>query len=248
MDGPEAFHDRNRVDHNNNGSYSSVKNAATLLTSTAKGRRIFGSVLCVIDLANDPIVTYEHFLSLGLNRIDFLLPDVYYPPGKSEFAHTPYADWLIAIFDRWYDADDPDVRVRFFEAIISGLIGESTGLDCLGVDPMGLAVIETDGSLEPLDVMKCTENGLTKLGLNVIANEIDDLKRFDIIKKQLQPDANLSSRCRSCEYRESCGGGYLPHRYNTDGFINPSVYCTDLFKLHQHIADRLDRTLDHLQG
>ena len=41
-------------------------------------------------------------------------------PGRRRCA-TPYADWLITIFDRWYDK--PDTRVRLFDEIIRLLLG-----------------------------------------------------------------------------------------------------------------------------
>jgi uncharacterized protein len=37
-----------------------------------------------------------------------------------------------------------------------------------------------------------------------------------------------------------CGGGLYAHRYDKDtGFLNPSVYCPDLFALIRHIRGRL---------
>lgn len=209
-----------------------------------------GSVLCVINLENSPSEIYDHFLDLGLVTMDFLLPDcnyVYYPPGKKGFHHTPYGDWLIELFDRWYEMDDPSVSIRLFESILLALLGQGTGLDSIGSDPLGLAIIETDGSIEPLDVLKCTESGVTKLGINILNDQIDDLNRFQFIHVQTRQAGALSPVCQACEYHSSCGGGYLPHRYSGEGvFRNPSVYCADLFKLFAHLESRIDSTKESL--
>ena len=37
-----------------------------------------------------------------------------------------------------------------------------------------------------------------------------------------------------------CGGGYYPHRYSVEqSYMNPSVYCKDLYKLINHINNRI---------
>lgn len=48
----------------------------------------------------------------------------------------------------------------------------------------------------------------------------------------------LAKKCIACPIKETCGGGYLPHRYSTiNGFNNPSVYCEDLLKLITHVQN-----------
>ena len=51
---------------------------------------------------------------------------------------------------------------------------------------------------------------------------------------------SLPAACRGCVERDTCGGGYLPHRYSRDrGFDNPSVWCADLLRLFGHIRGRM---------
>jgi uncharacterized protein len=50
----------------------------------------------------------------------------------------------------------------------------------------------------------------------------------------------LSTTCLGCPVHLVCGAGLYPHRYHpTNGFLNPSVYCTDLRRLIEHIRDRM---------
>jgi uncharacterized protein len=52
--------------------------------------------------------------------------------------------------------------------------------------------------------------------------------------------AALAEKCQRCPLVEVCGGGYLPHRFNSgNGYRNPSVYCADLEYLIHHVQDSM---------
>jgi uncharacterized protein len=86
-------------------------------------------LLCPIDIRNDPLSTYEALTAFEPPRIDFLLPHGAWaspPPGRMpEATETPYADWLITIFDHWYSA--PRTRIRLFDEIMRLILGEKFG-------------------------------------------------------------------------------------------------------------------------
>jgi uncharacterized protein len=66
-------------------------------------RHLFNGLLCTIDLRNDPMATFRALAGCDPPKIDFLLPHGTWakpPPGREPgAAGTPYADWLIAVFD-----------------------------------------------------------------------------------------------------------------------------------------------------
>jgi hypothetical protein len=66
------------------------------------------------------------------------------PPERAERAGE-YADWLIAFYDRWAAQGRP-VGIRTFDSILSALRGGESFTEALGLEPVTLAVIETDGS------------------------------------------------------------------------------------------------------
>jgi uncharacterized protein len=82
--------------------------------------------------------------------IDFLLPHGNWsspPPGRIPGSkETPYADWLISVFNHWYDAPRQEVRVRLFAEIMKLLLGGKSATELVGLSPYGAIVIETDGS------------------------------------------------------------------------------------------------------
>jgi uncharacterized protein len=248
LDGPPAINDENRVNHGGRGSYRAVRAAIDLALADPRCAKLFGSVLTVVNLACDPLALYRHFKELGLRGADFLLPDSTYdrpPPGVSmDGDRTPYADWLITIFDEWFEAGNIDFRIRLFEDIIALVFGCPASTDNIGGRPNDVLVIETDGGIEPVDVLKGCGDGFTKIGMNVLVNEIDDAYDSPLLRTYQIGAAALCDTCSGCAIRDVCGGGYLPHRYSSrTGFANPSVYCHDLAKLITHVQARVLETL-----
>jgi uncharacterized protein len=246
LDGPQSVHDANRVDHAGRGSYSSVRRAVQTALGEPRFEANFGGVLAVIDLDSDPLELYRHHRDLGIRRCDFLLPDGTHdrPPRRTSASATPYGDWLITLFDAWFDAQDTSLSIRLFDEIIGLLLRGEPGTDALGGGRNGLLVIETDGGIEPVDVLKICGPSFTKLGLNVHRNEIREACATELVRSYHGGAAELCETCRGCPVVQVCGGGYLPHRYSSqNAFANPSVYCLDLMKLITHVRNRLHATI-----
>jgi uncharacterized protein len=103
VDGDAAAHDRHRRFASGRGSYRAV---AAALHRLQRFPHLYGGLLCTVDLRNDPVRTYQALVDLGPPKIDFLLPHGTWdqpPPGRypDRQASTPYADWLIEVFDHW---------------------------------------------------------------------------------------------------------------------------------------------------
>lgn len=238
LDGDQAANDRHRVRRGGRGSYQDVANGLRLLGS-AEFRRLFRGLLCTIDLANDPVTCYEALLEFAPPTVDFLLPHGNWntpPPGWSP-GSTPYADWLIAVFDRWYDAPRRETGVRLFEEIINVALGGTSRLEGIGLSPTAMVVVETDGMIEQSDVLATAFPGAAATGLHVSRDDFDAaLRHPDLMARH----AGLPTGCRGCDLRMVCGGGLRAHRFRAgNGFDNPSVYCADLYRLIGHVRGRL---------
>lgn len=239
LDGDAGAHDRHRQFASGRGSYQAV---AAALRRLRRFPHLYGGLLCTIDLRNDPVRTYRALADFGPPKVDFLLPHGTWlqpPPGRiAGAATTPYADWLIEVFDYWYPK--PQTGIRLFDEILHLLLGGASDSEIVGLAPARMVVIETDGSVEQEDTLKAAYAGATQTGLHVARDPLDAaLMLPQIVARQVGAKA-LSARCRECPVRAVCGGGLYSHRYREGtGFLNPSVYCPDLLALIGHIRDRV---------
>jgi len=239
MDGPREIHDKNRFNFAGRGSYDDVVRGVKLMQRIPEQ---FGGVLCVIDPTADGLGVYRHFRELGVNRIDFLWPLDHnwdaLPPGHEESGATPYAEYLIPIFDEWWGLKDKTVRIRYFNQLIQNIFGARGGLDSLGGNPVTITSIDSDGGIEPVDSLKACGDGFTRMGINILSDPLEAVYNQPLFQAAIAGQDGLCSSCRACPLHDVCGGGYLPHRYSKgNGFANPTVYCRDVWKLSNHILD-----------
>lgn len=236
LDGDAEATGRHRLYHSGRNSYDDVADGLLLLGS-AEFRDIYGGILCVIDASQEPVATYESLLKFAPPALDLLLPHANWsspPPGAD------YADWLIAVFERWYSAPVQETRIRLFTELIQLILGGSAAVEVLGLQPETLIVVGTDGTIKQLDSLSSAYADAAETGLHILTSSFDAaLDHPTTVARQLGADA-LSDQCRACPVMEICGGGLYPHRYREGaGFRNPSVYCADLLRLINHVKARV---------
>ena len=237
IDGPPPVNDLYRVDRLGRGTTAKLESKLQLLFQP-RYRPAFGGFLCVINTEANPVDTFRYLASFEDAPIDFILPYDNHdrlPVGKTGIeGPTPYADWLISIFDIW-TSERLTNRIRLFDSILQMLFGGQSLVESVGEDPTDIVVVETDGSLEAVDSLKATYQGATKVGLNVFLDTFDAFQARTMGMIGGPAPNRLCTECQLCSVRMICGG-YLPHRYSSkNGFDNPSIYCHDLQKLIRHI-------------
>jgi uncharacterized protein len=252
LDGGQQAHDRHRQYARGKGSHSGVLRGLARLQQPSY-RHLFRGLLCTIDISNDPVQVYQDLLDTGTPGMDFLLPHanwVSLPPGYAQRSaagepRTAYAEWLSAIFDRWYSQPRREAGIRLFEEIINLLLGGASRSEAIGISPVRMAVVDTDGSIEQVDHLKSAFEGAPETGLNIQTDALDAALTHPSIVARQRGLRALSAICLSCPVHRICGAGLYGHRYRPDtGFRNPSVYCADLRRLIEHIRDRLHTDLD----
>ena len=236
LDGDAEATGRYRLYPSGRNSFDAVAAGLRLLSSPGF-REIYHGILCTIDVQNDPVSTYEALLEFHPPAVDLLLPHANWscpPPG------TGYADWLIAVFERWYSAPERETRVRLFTELIQLVLGSPGAVEGLGLTPSTLIVVDTDGSIKQLDSLSSTYHGAAETGLHVSTDAFDAaLSHPTTVARQIGVDA-LADQCQRCPVLRVCGGGLYPHRYRSGaGFRHPSVYCADLLRLITHVSDRV---------
>ncbi len=243
LDGTPEDNDRYRIDHAGKGSY--VRIVQGLKTAQqSPSLKYKPGLLSVLNVNSDPIAIYEHFKSLEVKAAEFLLPDSTYdqpPPRAFNNSETPYADWLIALFDCWINEPNGErISLGMYEQIINSILGGNGSNEGLGNGSNELLVIETNGAIEAVDVLRICGDGFTRRNANVLTHDFDEALDNDLAKLYHASHKKLCRQCRACPVKEICGGGYLPHRHSSkNGFNNPSVYCHDLLKLITHIQNKV---------
>ena len=243
LDGDAEATGRHRVYASGRNSFDDVADGLDLLGSPGY-RDIYSGILCTVDVQNDPVATYQALLKFRPPAIDLLLPHANWscpPPGSG------YADWLIAVFDRWYSAPVQETRIRMFSELIQLILGQPGAVEGLGLAPSTLVVVETDGTIKQLDSLSSAYPGAADTGRHILTDSFDAvLDHPTTIARQLGAAA-LSPQCQACPVMAVCGGGLYPHRYRAgSGFRHPSVYCADLLRLITHVRDRVSRDLNRI--
>ncbi len=238
IDGTPEVHDAFRVDHAGKGSYNKVVDGLRKLIDAG----LDPGALCVINPGHAGIEVYRHLRSLGLKRINFLLPDATHdskPLLYGKLGPTCVADYLIPIFDEWFEEDDPEIIVKLFVEVLRLLFGGTPLTDNFGasLDGQSYLIIESDGSIHGTDVLKICYEGASDTGLNVLENGFDDLPRSSpLVFQIIDRGVPLCETCLACPEREICRGGAMAHRYSrAREFDNPTAWCADMLKLIDHI-------------
>lgn len=239
LDGDRTANDRHRLFANGRSSHPLVLRAVKLLRED-RYRHLDLGLLCTIDVRNDPVEVFDALAELDPPQVDFLLPHATWdePPSRPDGSPTAYADWLLAVFDRWTEQGQT-LPVRLFSSVLSTLSGGPSLTESLGLAPTDLVVIETDGQLEQVDSLKSAYEGAAATGFDVFSHSFDDVAAHPGVRARQLGLAGVSETCRACPVVRSCGGGLYTHRYrSSNGFDNPSVYCTDLSTLVRAVEER----------
>jgi len=237
LDGPPSVHDAHRKKHDGTGSSGEVQAALRML----KRLHVPATVLVVITASSIGRATdiYRYFQTKRwlLDCVDFL-PAFEVDPLSGHMVTCSldpdgYRDFMITIFDRWFEDDNPQFHIPFLEDIITVLLGGNASLCKFKRGCSGFLTIEPDGSVYPCDRFSGLEDfylgNLHKEGLRAILAS----KRYS--EMRLGFDKSPAT-CRTCEWLKLCRGGCAYEAYALSGRIDePTYYCDALKQIYEHI-------------
>jgi len=237
LDGPPELADRHRVFLNGKGSTKRLLEVVQRLRADGpEFDNLLGGVLCVVDPRIDGAALVRWFVEHGFRAFEFLLPDgTYINPPAGWTGSEPYRRFLLEAFEEWYHMGSDAPQIRIFEMMMLGLMGQKTSLDALGGDLQALCVVESDGSIGISDVLRICLGEYASDSLSIFDQPLDahvEHYRVDEIQRP-------SPVCLECPHFSSCGGGYLPHRFDGTSFSNPSLYCGALYALSARMYQAL---------
>src|SRR5262245_43794254 len=122
------------------------------------------ALISVCNPQTDPEQVLSYVVEkLRIKEFDILPPDATHSDNPPQIS-----DYFIKLFDVWYDKYAAQgVRIRTLDAMIQGLVGNLSVSDTVGLGPIDTVTLMTDGSLEPLDVLRTVREGSTKTDTNV---------------------------------------------------------------------------------
>lgn len=233
IDGPTEIHDKHRLDFKGIGTLTAVETGLQCLRSAG----ISPGVLAVCDPQTDPRKVLDYFVrDLGLKKFDILIPD-----STHEDSPLSIERYFKELFDAWYPSLAMEgIDIRYLRSMMKGLLGGVSKVESIGYGPINTVCMLTDGSLEPLDVLRIIGDGATATSINIFDHSFEDMKNCPVWKAAYDASMRPCETCLSCDYVQACGGGFLPHRYSKDqGYDNPSVYCHDIQGVLLHIWQRI---------
>jgi len=232
MDGPPDVHDQFRIDHMGKGSYSRVESNLILLRENG----IDPGILSVCNPIEEPDKIVKHLAeTLNLKHFDILVPD-----ATHEEHPVSISAYYKRLFDIWYDRNFGYIEIRYIRNLVKGLLGGTSSSESIGYGPITTLTLLTDGSLEPLDVLRIAGNGHTKTNYSIMTHTFQDITKDPAWIEAFHASLNLSEKCQECEYKKACGGGFLPTRWSKENrYNNPSVYCEDIKEIFEHIWERI---------
>ncbi len=237
LDGPPEIHDKYRVDFKGKGTHADVLRGIDCLRANG----IEPGLISVCNPATDPEQILSYVVEqLGIKQFDILPPDATHSDNP-----PPISDYFIKLFDAWFDKYAAQgVRIKTLDSMIQGLLGNLAVSDTVGLGPIETVTLMTDGSLEPLDVLRIAGDGSTKTDISVLANSLQDIQGDPRWLEAFEASFGLCDTCLKCEYLDSCGGGHLAQRWSQERrFDNPSVYCESWKRIFSHLWKRISPTL-----
>ncbi|PIW62518.1 anaerobic sulfatase maturase [Shewanella sp. CG12_big_fil_rev_8_21_14_0_65_47_15] len=265
LDGPQAIHDRDRVDKKERPTFDAVMKGLELL----KRFKIEFNVLVTVtsSVAEQPLAVYQFLKQQGVTHIQFN-PVVERIPSNDDLAlgltfatppkldennllrptlmMTPhsvsphaYGQFLIAIFDEWIRQDVGTIYVMNFEwALASWLQLPST--ICLFAKNCGNAlIVEHNGDVYSCDHFMYPDYLLGNLQQSTPQQMADSQQQraFGQAKSTTLPD-----ECRQCDYLFACHGECPKNRFviARDGKPGLNYLCPSYKSYFQHLTPYLN--------
>lgn len=231
IDGPQEYHDRERVDYRGRGTYTRVVQGIRQLREAADAGWITEpSALAAIDIRSRGDVVYHHLVrELGFRKsLDFLEPQVLHDENPSAAFVREVGRYLIEAFREWVRDDDPNIHIRIFNKYMDHLLGRTKN----DPDVPTYLVVAVHGTSDMLndDYFALVKPRLLAPHLNVMRNTLSDYIAA-IQTGVLGEVATPHEECVRCKWFKVCRPPVLPYtnahfRYKQEtGFRNKMVHC-----------------------
>lgn len=246
IDGERRAHDRYRLNVQGRSTFDRTEDNLKHIAQWARGDpRLMPSTITVIDPDNDYTRIYEYLRGLGVEQMNFLLPDrnADDPPPGGQDSSRSYGKVLYEIFEAWLAEDNPNVHIKYVDRMMAhfqlvrprGRDSKRNKKEYQVIMARSDATVAINDSYTPAlswykqtPVYSIFGHSLREFLSDEIFLEIEDIA------------STVPAGCASCKWKRICKGGDLENRFSSkNGFDNPSVYCEGYKLLYQGVCDLL---------
>jgi len=226
LDGPPSLHDLNRKDHQGGATALRVLNAAKLFDQY----HVEYNILCVVTGKNARQIQkiYRFYREHNFQFLQFIpcLEPMDQARGKEQYhlSAEDYGDFLINIFDLWYEdlKKGHYVSIRHIDNWIGILLGQRPEACSMNGRCSIQFVVEGDGSVYPCDFYVTDQ---WKLG-NVQTDTFAQMLRSPKAREFIAASMALPEDCRACPIVNLCRNGCRRDRLTTpQGSIGKTCFC-----------------------
>ena len=243
VDGPTELHDQHRRDRGGHGTHGQVMQAIARLR---KHNVDFGLLVVVtrdtlsrVDALFDWIV--EHHVS-HLDLLPCFESNRDGQPSKRVPTNDELSEFFIRMFDRWWEHDDPTIRIRTFQDILRDELGGTTRVCSWRGNCSWIVSLNESGRVYP-----CARfHGFNDIALGELGTAtLPDILKSPRAIELRQSMARGQEECLDCRWLRVCGGGCPFARYATGGtFSAPYAFCKMRQRLFEHIHLRCEASRD----
>ena len=245
LDGPEEIHDSVRRDRGGHGSFRRVMAGIDVLRRHGVGFNI----LCVVGRHNVKCVRelMRFFRGEGFSHLQFI-PAMNFqsvePDVAPSYLITPeeYGEFLIDLFDEWYEGGFPTTSVRTFDAILQSYLGMPNDFCVYSERCDSGIVVEYNGDIYPCDFYVSEDRRLGNIMEDSLESILARPERASFISRK----QSLPKQCEECEWRWLCRGGCPRNRPNGDA-RSPEYFCWSHQRLFSCADDRLSAIKERIQ-
>jgi uncharacterized protein len=230
IDGPEAHHDRYRLDLAGGGTYKQVMRGLEAI----KRNKVEWNALTVVqrDNGDHGARVYRFLKDIGARFIQ-LIPIVEHLGGGriSDRTVTPeqWGGFLNAAWDEWIEGDIGEVFVQHFDMMLGITMGYPATM-CVHARTCGRALaVEHNGDVYSCDHFVTPENLLGNIMKKRLTVLVDGEQQTRFGQDKLD---TLPRYCRECTFVKSCYGGCPAHRITQTPDGEPGLnYLCESYKL-----------------
>jgi len=239
LDGPAAIHNMERTDRGGHGSFRRVMAGIDIL----QRQDVALNILCVVGTHN--VTRARELMSFfrheGFTHLQFI-PAMGFQATEPEnppaylVSSEAYGDFLVALFDEWYEGGIPRVSIRTFDNFLQSYLDIPNDLCVHGDICNAGIVVEYNGDVFPCDFYIHPRWKLGNIFEQSLNEMVDSLQRTSFVRRK-HP---LPAQCQTCEWKSLCKGGCPRNRFILeDGSLTPEYFCQSYKQFFSYANNRL---------